>query len=147
MIHFNLYVVNFEKNHYIQDIDVYLSKCEKLYSDYNKIINRDFLEDKSNVTLKIVTDDVSKKLKGFNYLRMEDNDSGRVRYYFIDNMKYLNDGTIQIAATLDPVNSFQTYIKQTKNFKISRSYFMNRMCNKKKQTRSGKLSSVAEIKA
>ena len=117
MIQFNLYVVNFEKNHYIQDIDVYLDKCEKLYSDYNKIINRDFLEDKTNVILKIVTDDVSKKLKGFNYLRMEDNDSGRVRYYFIDNMKYLNDGTIQIAATLDPVNSFQTYIKQTKNFK------------------------------
>lgn len=117
MIQFNLYVVNFEKNHYIQDIDVYLSKCEKLYGDYNKIINRDFLEDKSNVTLKIVTDDVSKKLKGFNYLRMEDEETGRVRYYFIDNMKYINDGTTQVSATLDPVNSFQTYIKQTKNFK------------------------------
>ena len=117
MIQFNLYVVNFERNHYIQDIDVYLSNCEKLYGDYNKIINRDFLEDKSNVTLKIVTDDVSKKLKGFNYLRMEDEESGRVRYYYIDNMKYLNDGTTQVAATLDPVNSFQTYIKQTKNFK------------------------------
>ena len=117
MIQFNLYVVNFERNHYIQDIDVYLSNCEKLYSDYNKIINRDFLEDKSNVTLKIVTDDVSKKLKGFNYLRMEDEETGRVRYYYIDNMKYVNDGTTQVVATLDPVNSFQNYIKQTKNFK------------------------------
>ena len=117
MIQFNLYVVNFERNHYIEDIDVYLSNCEKLYGDYNRMINRDFLEDKSNVTLKIVTDDVSKKLKGFNYLRMEDEESGRVRYYFIDNMKYINDGTTQVSATLDPVNSFQTYIKQTKNFK------------------------------
>ena len=117
MIQFNLYVVKFERNHYIEDIDEYLDKCEQLYNGYNKIINRDFLEDKSNVTLKIVTDDVSKKLKGFNYLRMEDDESGRVRYYFIDNMKYLNDGTTQVAATLDPVNSFQTYIKQTKNFK------------------------------
>lgn len=112
----NLYNTNIQRGHYIDNIYDYLDKCEKLYvessADY---VCKDFQEDNLTITLKVLQDDVLKTMKGYDYLICYD--STKTRYYFINSIKYLNEGTVIIQGDLDVINSFQNYVSNENNFK------------------------------
>lgn len=108
-----LYIANIQANHFIEDIDSYLTSQEKIELDEN-YENRDFLEDNLSLYLKIATNDSTKNNKGWNYLKCQSDD--KTRYYHISSMKWLNDGTIAISGEMDVVNSFQEVVSTESNF-------------------------------
>lgn len=84
-------------------------------------INRDFLEDNALIHLKIDNKDVM--FTDFNYMMLKDDN--KRRYYFINDFKYLNDGTYQITGTMDVINSFQkevTNVSQLKQIRMKRMH-------------------------
>lgn len=101
-----------QPNHYYEDLTAYLNgqKTFALDEDY---INRDFLEDNATIYLKIEKTDVI--WTDYNYMQLKSSD--KIRYYFITDFKYLNDGTWQITGTMDVVNSFQKDVINASQFK------------------------------
>lgn len=100
-----MYVANVQPNHYIEDIESYLENCDNVVLEGN-YDNRDFKEDNLTLYLKIAANDT-----GCSYLKCTDDT--KTRYYYITSSKWLNDGTTQIEATLDVVNSFQDVVTNT----------------------------------
>lgn len=109
-----------QPNHYYEDLTAYLAEG-KTFAMAQDYVNRDFLEDNASIYLKIDSKDVI--FKDFNYMMLKD--SNKVRYYFINDFKYLNDGTLQVTGTMDVINSFQkevTNVSQLKQIRMMRRH-------------------------
>ena len=109
-----------QPNHYYEDLTAYL-KEQKTFALSQDYVNRDFLEDNATIYLKIEKTDVI--WTDYNYMQLKSSD--KIRYYFINDFKYLNDGTWQITGTMDVINSFQkdvTNVSQFKQVKMKRMH-------------------------
>lgn len=107
-----LYKANIERNHFLEAIDDYLATCTSLDFELSGLANRNIKERALNATLKLPHKDNIEV--GFNYLKVVDDDP---LYYFINNIKWLNDGTILLELDLDTINTYQSYLLEKSNFK------------------------------
>lgn len=107
-----LYKANIERNHFLEAIDDYLATCTSLDFELTGLANRNIKERALKATLKLPhKDDLE---VGMNYLKVVDDES---LYYFINNIKWLNDGTIFLEIELDTINTYQSYLMEKSNFK------------------------------
>ncbi len=106
-----LYKTNIEKNHVIESIEDYLETCDNVIPNVSNLVNRGIKSRDLRVSMKIpFIDDV-----GMNYLKAYDDDN--ILYYFINNIEWLNDGTSLLDLELDTLNTYQTYVLDSKNYK------------------------------
>ncbi len=105
-----LYKTNIEKNHVIESIEDYLETCDNVIPNVSNLVNRGIKSRDLRVSMKIpFINDV-----GMNYLKAYDDN---ILYYFINNIEWLNDGTSLLDLELDTLNTYQTYVLDSKNYK------------------------------
>ncbi len=110
-----------QQNHYIENIDKYLTTIED-----NSVVTQEinapkaFMSDEDSFTIRVEVKDKS-KFDSLNYVKLfndkTDTTESISRYYFVVAKNYINENVYDLVLNLDVANTYQNLMLNSNNFK------------------------------